>query len=527
MWKWIARLLTNSHRTNEARVDAPAPHERAPVSRIAPPPPVASALRVDWQSWLAAGMRSTIDAPVNDVAAILDALPAARLIAVDATLRYGSWREYWHHGVANGGPLPVPDGTPREVAAFLFAHACAANGYPRQRALKALPAHPGRLALAAALIRTDDWVAEVRDSAGHALRALLPACGDDLFALLPLVDALRQRERFAAGAWPALVEPVLLDPRHASSRSQATQSANRGTRAIGYALVERADPERRLQACRQAIADADPGIARWALGVAANGEAGVELLRHGLHHPFGGVRAESLRRLVAAGVADLRALLERALFDETASVRDVAAYWLRERFGVDARAAWRQALDAGTDPAAGLALLALCERAEAIDVERIRPFLRAPAARARIAALKAIAAAQPDDVDDVLGQGLCDPSGRVVIIALRLLRRRPGALSADALRTAFAANAGARPLLLAAVPRIDQWQGLRLLLDWLAGATDDREAIALRLRHWLDATNHRFAHLSTAMRDDLRLALARARTDAVDVDWSRLEALLA
>ena len=454
MWNWIARLLTGSRRENEPPADAPASVERAPAARpppatppppAAPPHPPAGELRHDWQSWLAAAMRSTAAAPIapDVVADALDALPPFRLLAVDEALRKGSWRDYFHTRGARNSALHVPRGAPVEVAAFLFAHACASSGYARERALALLPDHPSRITLAAALIRADDWVPAVRSCAERALGLLLPACGDDVFALLPLVESLRRRERFAQTAWPTVVEPVLLEPRHAASRWLATHSTDRKTRAAAYALVVKAEPERRLEACRQASVDADPSIVRWALGT-AGADAGIDLFLLGLRHRSGSIRAESLRRLVAADVADLRERLERALFDESGAARDVAVYWLRERYGVDARTAWRHALDTNENPAARIALQALGERAEAIDAERVRPFLHDPVARARIAALKALANAQPDDIDSVLADALCDPSRRVVATALERLRHRPGGLDTEALRAAFATNPRAR-----------------------------------------------------------------------------------
>lgn len=535
MWNWISRLLAAPRHTIDARVDSPARNDPATPPPGWPTQPALTArttpgeLRQDWQSWLAAAMRSTNGRPLDpdEAATALDALPSIRLPALDQALRRGSWRAHYPTRHAKDDGLRVPGHSQVEAGAFLFVHACAPSGFVRQRALEALPGHPGRLALAAALIRADDWVAEVRDVAVRTLRDLLADRGDDLFALLPLVEALRRRERFAAVAWPALVEPVLLDPRRASARWLATQSADGKTRATAFSLVTRADPARRGEACLRAIADPDPSIARWALGEAAATGAGGELARIGLRHRSGSIRAESLRRLVAEDVADLRGVLERALFDDSAAARDVAVYWLRERHGVDARAAWRGALDAGVEPGAGIALQALGDRAEAIDAERVRPYLHAPVVRARLAALKACAAAQPDDLADLLARALLDPSPRVVATALELARRSAGGLDVDALRAAFAVNAGARRRLLAVVPCIDQWRGLQLLLDWLPAAIDDRDAIASRLRYWILATQFRAVPLPASLRDPLRSSLARARAVPVGVDWRRLEELLA
>jgi hypothetical protein len=194
---------------------------------------------------------------------------------------------------------------------------------------------------------------------------------------------------------------------------------------------------------------------------------------------------------------------------------------------VDARATWRQALDGGIDRAARIALQALGERAEPVDAQRVRPFLQAPVPRTRLAALKAIAAAQPDDIDQVLARALFDPSRRVVGTALELFWRRPGRLDADKLRAAFAANAGGRRLLLAAARGIGQWQGLLLLLEWFPDAVDVREALAAELRYWVLDLRLRAMPLPAGLREPLQLALAGARTDSVDVDWARIAEVLA
>jgi hypothetical protein len=528
MWNWLARFLDPSRRG-----DAVSNDNASPASPGATDPRPGESTP-DWRTWLAEALRVASSAPAasGDPVEGLHALPARQLLAVDEALRFG-WDSTWPRPVRGPVEIAIPDSAQREVVAMLFTLAGNGNGYTRQRALTLFPLQPDRLALAIALIRADDWVGAVRAVAERVLRTLLPGSGGELFALLPLVDALRLRERFAAGAWPALVEPMLLDPRFAAMRWKATRSADRRSRVVAYALLLRADPERRADACLQAIEDADPVIARWALVTVAQAPKadGAAIFALGLRHPAGGVRAASLRCLVASGIVDaarLRETLEGALFDEAATVRDVAAYWLREHHGVDARAQWRQALDAGVPPAQRIGLLALADHAQAQDVDRVRPFLRSDSVRMRMAALKAIARAQPGDVDAVLDQALCDPSNRVVAVALELFGRRPGSLVADALRTAFSANPGARRRLLAAVPRIDHWRGLRLLLEWLADAEmDERESVASRLRDWLDATNHRFISLPVSQRAEMQALLARARGNAVDVDWARFDELLA
>jgi hypothetical protein len=66
-----------------------------------------------------------------------------------------------------------PDGL--AAAAYLFVAACDASGFIREKALEQFRHYPGRLALAVSLIRSDDWVSEVKATAESLLHTLVAA----------------------------------------------------------------------------------------------------------------------------------------------------------------------------------------------------------------------------------------------------------------------------------------------------------------------------------------------------------------
>lgn len=150
------------------------------------------ALQTHWRTWLAKGIaRIVADDSIDGSSAVarLEDLSPTQLLELDRVLRFG----WWDMGDGPGQLLPmrlVPiDGRRPEDDAFLFVASSHPNGFVREQAVLTLKHYPGRLALAAALIRCDDWVHEVRVAASELLVHLTgESPGDDLIALLPLVS---------------------------------------------------------------------------------------------------------------------------------------------------------------------------------------------------------------------------------------------------------------------------------------------------------------------------------------------------
>jgi hypothetical protein len=469
----------------------------------------------DWRVTLARAMTRVLGRPIDgdDAPRRLERVSAAALRAIDPVIRAECAAMFRPRATP---AMRMPPSRPlRDIEAFLFLHACDANGYVREQALEMFRGYHGSLAMATALLRCADWVEPVRNAAVDLLSDLLAhGYGDRLFSQLDLVLPLRGRRRMAERAWPELLEPVLRDPRYTAMRLNAAHSRVAEVRLFALELAGEVDPGSLSTALANAAQDDDMRVALWAVRAAPSTNVARRTLDLALKHPQPAVRAEALRRWTALDLPDLRATLERFVFDAAREPRNVARFLLRERYGADAAALWRAALDASDATRQAIALDAMRDHATDDDMERLRPWLRHPRASSRMAALDALARISASDLSEHLASALRDSRRRVVRNAIHCCRIARHALSFETLRDAYAdaATVDTRHALTEAVSLAGKWEALELLLDWFA---QSGPVLAPTLQKSLDRWSHgatqRYAKLDENRKARLIAALERAR----------------
>lgn len=403
---------------------------------------------------------------------------------------------------------------PEHAQACLFVAACDPDGYVRELALRQFAAWPGRLAMAAALIRNSDWVAPVRKAAQALLQRCIEHEPQALFELLELALPMRERQRFAP-AWSALIEPALQAPQHAESLWRATRSDSASVREYAYAASVATGARSAGQACIAALDDPHPRIARAALAQAETALTADQFEQQLLQIPTRrapALRRDALRAAARLGAPSLRTCLVEALFDRSTGPRRVAAHLLRERFGEEPRQAWREALDAGNSAKARIALAALSECAQTEDAMRLTPWLSHAQARLRLQALRGLARAGVADMASVLARALHDPDRRVSTEAQEAYKRGIATLSAASLRQAWELRPAFRGRLLIATQLLDKWRALDFLLCALAEPQSAQIEAALvdELQTWVYRGRYRFGSTADADPRALRERLIRA-----------------
>lgn len=479
-----------------------------------------------WTDILAEATSDGVPRDPAAASAMLATWPADDFIALDERLRRAT--SWWHMS----GDVPSPGGRgdedPTHCQAAAFVVACHADGFVRERALLALADLPGRLTLAAALLRCDDWVEPVRRAARDALSGMLPRASDgDVFGVLELVLDLRARKRFGEMA-SAIVDVELESPRQRDARWRALSDARVSVRAEALAIVLRADRDRRDDALALAARDAHPAIARTALAHAAQVDDALArtIVDRTLRHRLGSVRAAALRVAIDQRGDDVVPLVRDALFDPTPAVRNAAAHMLRSR-DIDPVEIWRTSVGDMDDGRARIALAALAEYATAADAPMLRAWLQRVGPRSRMHVLRALARSGPASRPDLVA-ALSDPAPRVVDVALRLLEALAEPLYRHdverALEVSVTPGAAAR-LLRAAASRLAKWEGLELLLA--RGVEADEPswlAIVRALDVWRELDLRRFTPLPDAMRESLVVRIDRLRGHSAYSGWSSIRA---
>jgi hypothetical protein len=488
-------------------------------------------LKTEWRHSLATALAQVTkadgltpeEAPIG-----LHSLDFAKLLSLDQALRRGPWWTFDKSSWIQGPSLTPMTETSSDVTAYLFTAACNGNGFIRERALIAFEHYPDRLAVAAALIRCDDWVPPVQQAATNLLiRLLESAAAPSIFDHLPLLLRLKQRKRVAELIWPERIEPALRLPAFREFRWKSTRSPDSETRAFAFQLVLEADPDRAVQVIENACADGHPKVALWGLSTAILGRSSSEaLLKRALGHKSAAVRTYALRTYEELGATDLCEVLERAIFDASRGPRDAAAYLLNQRFGESARQRWRAAIDSGDEGRAPIAANALAYAAEEEDIERLTPFLRHPTARIRSYALRGLARAKAPRIEEFLSHALRDASGLVVRVVLRIVSKEGPLLEAHTLQQAYASapSEAVRRQLLHGSRILGKWDTLDFLLPLML--TEDVAFASAEINRWLQSANRRFTPMDPRMRVKLEAYLRQLKETAPSPRWADLVGIL-
>jgi HEAT repeat protein len=386
------------------------------------------------------------------------------------------------------------------------------SGYVREAALKLLSQNRDGTELPFLLLRINDWVAVVRETAEKAVRErLTPDYALHFLNCLPLVVRLRHARR---SDHTQLVDEILtllksdecqqtllsgLDHCDKFVRRLSFQTAMESPLPDRCALVERTlrdqDTWLRLKAAEQ-------------VATICSGEKLEELMKRMKQDRFSLVRRAAwlvrLRRRPPATADELH----DALLDRHLTVRREAAWYLRRTSATDVAGFYRSILAEPQGSDLFAALCGLGENGSRNDSAMLLPYLAHAKPKVRRAALKALAAIAGDDYIDVLLAALEDQALSVACEAARTLRGRAHLISRARLWQAFenASDERIRLKLLRFFGESASWENLSCLLRAIAfdGAVA-REA-GKHLNNWI--RNHNFSKLTSAESQSLKQLLA-------------------
>ena len=432
-------------------------------------------------------------------------------------------------GVRSSAVLRTAMAEPGHADVFLFYASCDGNGFIREQSLRALRGHAGKLACAAALLRTEDWVSQVAEIAARLLQDLADTeAARHFFELLDLIVAMQSRRRFVQ-YWSTL-ESTLLAAKWRDARQEALSSSKAMARRLAHDLILRGDPDVARDTLGLAITDPTPLVAHWALaqlGDTLNPEEQEQLLREGLRSRLSSVRRDSLRRYCRSGFSDARQQLGIALLDRSRSVRSVAAHHFKERFGESAVEYWRKAFDAGGHSEATIA--AISDFGEAADEARLRNCLEHPRGRMRALALRGLVRIGAPDSEDLLNTALTDKSAHVVGAATTGYARGIHTLSIENLQRAFelAETQSRRRRLIAASRLLGKWERLEFLLkQYPLCSGDERSHLDEAVQTWIAKSNRSFVTPQPERRTIIAAALESARNSHTAPHWEMVRHLL-
>lgn len=418
----------------------------------------------------------------------------------------------------------LPGVSPDLRSAALFLACASRSGHVRQQALMILPTLPGRLQLAAALLRCNDWVHVVREAAHAAVMALLARCEPkDVHAVWPLVARLHNAGRVDREWVTTTLEPWLCAPPQRLLLESLLAHRDAPTRIHAYRLALDQDPVWAHPLRKRALHDGDPQVARLAfrhLLAHAGQEEIVLLCRHALRAPSGQVRVSALRALVERQVEDLPAILEDAVFDRAGAVRTLAT-WLRARTGLSPSVAlWRDELDTGRRGLRRFALEGLADHAEAEDAVRFHAALPTLGAAGQRTCVRGLIKAEGG-----VSLGVLLASLEIANASLEFCIARATPLWPSDLTTELLGDIGqremsgtARARLLRRLQILPRWRHLEMLLDYRPSEMDGRRWRADLVDNWVK-DSAKYTPISRERRQAL-LERIRGQAHGLDIDQS-------
>lgn len=405
------------------------------------------------------------------VALLLSQLSVADMRGLDFDMR---WRESWRtHSWESMKPAEAATTIQRAgdritVAAGLSMHR---NGHIREIAVKELAATGDKRAIAWLVLRSGDWVDEVRQAALDGVTQFLtPEHAAELVEVLPLLEGGRFGNGRAASDLPDRIGRVLELSGSTAALWSGVRSSDKLTRRAAVRLLLRQDPN--VELLREVMRTNDVvSVALVASSIPTDGLPNLEA--GGLLHasPVARFRSQGLWRLTRESSApESAALVHQALFDKAPSVRDVAQRWVaRHEPEIDVNDYYRDRLV--RDPLS--ALRGLGDHASESDAAVAAAHLSDEVPAIRLAALRLLVRVGRRSDRDLFADRFLRGSAKERREALLGLRRSGGAeIVGDLWRTAAATADPAMMtrVLFQVVPMADRWLRLSIGLEAVAEA---------------------------------------------------------
>ncbi len=365
--------------------------------------------------------------PADEVLAMLSVAGAKTWIGLDRALRTTA---VTYGGHATKARLPEDERLSSLVAG------CSWDGHQRESAVAGLATAADGLLLPVLVLRTADWVPQVRERARMSLTAALKSA--ETSALLAAASVAT-----AIGSWARgghAVEAVAEALRAASDGVPASARTHQdiGVRRLAYRLWLESGRSRHEEVMRAALNERDVVcrlLCAERLVADAVRDRRLDVLERLLREGSAKVGIEALTALVKLGRPEAG---EAHLTHRSAMTR-ATAQWAVRRAGRDPAAIYRNAL--ADDPPAGRAralVAGLGECGTRQDVDILLPFLEHPSPRMRAAAVRAVRRLGGSPVR-IAGM-LADPAPVVVRAVKQALRGEPAAVPAVRLWELLAAE---------------------------------------------------------------------------------------
>ena len=391
------------------------------------------------------------------------------------------------------------------------------NGYVREDAIRKLSRITTGVEVRFFILRLNDWVSSIRDTAYQAIRSRIkPEYCRTFISSYTLLSRLEYAGRADHSEIISAVNQLLQSDECRPALLESLKSEDRFLRRASFKLaLDQTKPDVQ-EVVRQALNDDDTVVRQWAAQTISSSFEGEtlehfrELMKRDRFMP---VRREALRIAIKLNQPHVVEELHNALLDSHVSMREEARYHLKKIEPIDVAAFYRQHLSEAEDRTLYSAISGLGETGRAEDDSLLIPYTTHASSRIRSTTLKALAKVNRGAHVDLFVNALKDEVPHVSRQALRALTEKGWWLRAESIWELFssASHIHVKRNALSLIEKLGKWESIPLILRALSDT--DEEIVTMSragIARWLGGVNRNFSSPTPEQLQRLRDALLTA-----------------
>lgn len=391
------------------------------------------------------------------------------------------------------------------------------SGYVREESLRKLSESEDGTELPFLLLRLNDWVKPVRETAHRLIRERLrPDYAPFLVINILLVNRLRLLRRDDQQNLLGAVEHLLASQECRAALETGLGSLDRQVRRACYDIALRGAGTAGYALILHALSDPDPAVRLDAAGrisCVAESELKERLAATAMRDRFAPVRHRGLEVLSNQFPDKALPWLELALLDSHRSVRGYAQFQLGRGSAFDLGEFYRGALSQPASPALYATISGIGETGTATDASLVVPHVSHKTPRIRRAALRALANLNPVEFVDVFRTCMADQSPAVSREAMKGLSKTRHLSAGEDLWTIFGAHSElhVRRNTLFLIARLSKWESIGYLVQAVDADNEEVRKLARSyIRRWCQQFNSTFTAPTRTQSERLTSALHRS-----------------
>lgn len=387
------------------------------------------------------------------------------------------------------------DGSVQILGLASFHH----NGYVREAAINRLASSTTGAELPFLILRLNDWVSNVRDTAYKTIRSRIKPeyCPKfiDNFVLLSRVEKAGRADHTEI---IREINELLKSDQCRTVLLESLKSSDRFTRRASFRLALDSSNSDLQQVVMAALDDDDSVIRYWGaqkISSISDAATNEHLLARMKRDRFMPVRREALRIAVKQNSPHVVEELHTTLLDPHKSMREEARYQLKRIQPMDVAAFYRRQLTRAEGRNLYAVISGLGETGRAEDDSLILPYTSHPSSKIRRATIKALAGLRAEAYLEIFMSALEDYVPNISRQALKALSLKTSSLSAARVWDIFSSTAHAhvKRNALSLIGKFAKWESIAYLIRAVCDVDEVIvELSRLAIRRWLIRFNRSF-----------------------------------